>query len=102
MGAVLDDENGVANLCGRDYWIVELKNKKILLRQIEAAIFAFTSADGANGIQSYTIDTGQDKQSVTRENLGSLYATQKDLTAQIALLEAKLFSAGPRRISPRF
>lgn len=91
MGMLLDDANGVADVRGRDFWVATLQNDKILFDGINRAILAFTSASGADGIAEYTIDTGQDRQTVKRTDLASLYARRDSLVDEIARLERELY-----------
>lgn len=91
MGMLLDDPNGVANVQGREFWSLTLQNDKILLDGINRAIIAFTSSDGADGITEYTIDTGQDRQTVKRTDLASLYARRDKLIDEINRIEDALY-----------
>lgn len=91
MGMLLDDPNGVGNVCGYDFWSQTLQNDKILLDGINRAIVAFTSSEGAGGISEYTIDTGQDRQTVKRTDLASLYARRDKLIDEINRIEAALY-----------
>ena len=91
MGMLLDDPNGVGNVRGYDFWSQTLQNDKILLDGINRAIVAFTSSDGADGISEYTIDTGQDRQTVKRTDLASLYARRDKLIDEINRIEAALY-----------
>lgn len=97
MGMLLDDPNKVANVFGPEFWGQTLQNDKILLDGINRAIVAFTSSSGADGITEYTIDTGQDRQTVKRTDLASLYARRKELIDEINRIEAAL--VGPNRWS---
>lgn len=90
MAMLLDDPNEVANVRGREFWLITLQNDKILLDGINRAIAAFTSSAGADGIAEYTIDTGQDRQTVKRTDLASLYARREALVKEIAKLEREL------------
>lgn len=87
---LLEDPNKVADIHGREFWLITLQNDKILLDGINRAIVAFTSSSGADGIAEYTIDTGQDKQTVKRTELASLYARRAALVSEIARLEREL------------
>ena len=62
----------------------------------EGALTAF-AANGA--LQSYTIDTGQTDQTVTRANLTQLRNTVTSLYNQLATLEARL-SGGSTQVIP--
>lgn len=56
----------------------------------EDAILAF----GANGgVQSYTLDTGQSRQTVTRSDLSMLHKTIDSLYNRLSTLEARLYGA---------
>lgn len=94
-----------ANMTPREYWTERLANARYLLNQIDEAISAFRSSQSENGeIQSYTIDTGQDKQTVTRADFTSLVSWRKSLEAEIAQLERALGMNGSaaRRIVPGY
>ncbi len=79
----------------RKFWVDELKNSKILLLEIEKAILFFTKqAQQTGGVQEYTIDTGQDRQTVKRSDLGSLYQQRKNLLNSIAILESRTKTNG--------
>lgn len=83
-----------------NFWQSQLNNNKILLNEIDKAIFAFTTEyQSANAITEYTIDTGQDKQTVRRSDLGSLNTQRTELMKQIAILEARLGIGGSRVIT---
>ncbi len=90
MGMQLEDPNEVANVGGRDFWIITLRNDKILLDGLNRAIFAFTSTSGADGVQEYTIDSGQDRQTVKRTDLATLYARRDKLIDEINRIERAL------------
>lgn len=90
MGMLLDDPNGVAGYAGREFWAATLKNDKILLDGLNRAILAFTSASGADGVQEYTIDSGQDRQTVKRTELATLYARRDKLIDEIDRIERAL------------
>ena len=54
------------------FWKDELNNTRRLLYEIEKAILYFTQQSiAAGGVQEYTIDTGQDRQTVKRSDLSS-------------------------------
>lgn len=91
MGMLLDDPDGVASVAPYEAWGIQLKNDRILLHAIDKAIAAFVASDGADGIQEYTMDTGQDRQTVKRADLGSLYAQREKLIAEIARIERMLY-----------
>lgn len=79
----------------RRFWLDELENAKRLLHEIEKAILFLTQKTiEAGGVQEYTIDTGQDRQTVKRVDLSSLYVRQKELLSLIDMLESRLRPAG--------
>ena len=79
----------------RRFWLDELENAKRLLHEIEKAILFLTQKTiEAGGVQEYTIDTGQGRQTVKRADLSSLYVRQKELLSLIDMLESRLRPAG--------
>lgn len=88
MGMLLDDPNGVAGLDTFTYYETQLKNDKILLNHIDRAIAALSATDG---VQEYTIDTGQDRQTVKRSDIGSLISQKQRLLAEINQLTNALY-----------
>ena len=79
----------------RRFWLDELENAKRLLHEIEKAILFLTQKTiEAGGVQEYIIDTGQDRQTVKRADLSSLYVRQKELLSLIDMLESRLRPAG--------
>ncbi len=79
----------------KQFWLDELKNSKRLLHEIDKAILHFTKEALKNGgVQEYTIDTGQDRQTVKRSDLSSLYQNRKNLLNTIAILESKTKTNG--------
>ncbi len=103
MGMLLEDPNKVSQVGGREFWEITLRNDKILLDGINRAIVAFTSSAGANSIQEYTIDTGQDRQTVKRTDLASLYARRESLINEINKIQKALSGDnGLRQVIPGF
>lgn len=81
------------------FWQDELDNAKILLVQIEKAIHALTSDLGTSGgVQSYTLNTGQDSQTVTRADVSQLMAKRNELQKNIYDLERMLGLHGAARV----
>ena len=64
----------------------------------KAQIIAFEDAilalGTAGGVQSYTIDTGQTRQTVTRQDLSSLQNKLDGLYNRLVTLEARLNGSG--------
>lgn len=90
MGMLLEDVNKVGEISGVEFWQNTLRNDKVLLDGINRAIVVFTSSSGADGIVEYTIDTGQDRQTVKRTDLASLYARRDKLIDEINRIEDAL------------
>lgn len=89
---LIDPNSPINNESSETFWNDELKNSRYLLGQIDKAIAELTS----NPTQSYTIDTGQTKQTVTKADLVSLYQRRDALIGQIAVLESRLNIGGSR------
>jgi hypothetical protein len=70
----------------RQFWRDELANSRILLYELDKAIHALTKKE----IHHYTINTGQDSQTVTRHDLPNLYIRREALINEIAALEEKI------------
>jgi hypothetical protein len=71
-------------------WLDERITKtKALIVAYEDAIAALST-----GAQTYTLDTGQTRQSVTRAQLGSLRETLAELEVRLSGLDARLNGAG--------
>ena len=90
MGMLLDDPDGIAGMEMRTYYETQLRNDKILLNQIDRAIVAVSAAEG---IQEYTIDTGQDRQTVKRADIGTLISQKQRLLAEINQLTVALYGS---------
>ena len=84
------------------FWEDELNNARRLLYEIEKAILYFTQESLASGgVQEYTIDTGQDRQTVKRSDLSSLYIRHKELLNTISILEMRVRpTGGAVRVQP--
>ena len=84
------------------FWEDELNNARRLLYEIEKAILYFTQeALSSGGVQEYTIDTGQDRQTVKRSDLSSLYIRHKELLNIISILETRVRpTGGAVRVQP--
>ena len=87
-----------------DLWKDQLANDRLILGKSDAAISYFNSPEGADGIAEYTIDTGQDRQTVKRTDISNLMSWRSKLIAEIAQLERSLGMNGcaARRIVPGF
>jgi hypothetical protein len=82
----------------KQFWRDELSNSRILLYELDKAIHALTKKE----IHHYTINTGQDSQTVTRHDLPQLYSRREALMCQIKTLEdevdpkQRIFQAVPK------
>jgi hypothetical protein len=85
MALIADDHPAAAEDSGQ-FWKDELKNSQILIHEIDKAILALTKKD----VQSYDIDTGQTRWSVTRNDLTKLSQTRAALLKQVQEAESKL------------
>lgn len=92
------------NKDSRDLWTEQLANDRLILGEIDAAIAYFNSQEGADGIAEYTIDTGQDRQTVKRTDISNLMSWRSKLITEITQLERSLGMNGcaARRIVPGF
>ena len=93
------------NKSSRETWTEQLANNRYVLSQLDAAIATFTQYTiEENAISEYTIDTGQDRQTVKRSDLSSLYPWREKLLREIAQLERTLGlnGSGARRIMPGY
>jgi hypothetical protein len=70
----------------RQFWEDQLKNSRVLLFELDKAILALERQE----IESYTINTGQDVQTVKRQNLPELIRQREALLRQIQSIQAAL------------
>lgn len=74
----------------RDFIVSRITATKAIITAYEDAITAL----GTNGgVQSYTLDTGQSRQTVTRADLSSLNNMLDSLYNRLATLEARLYGS---------
>lgn len=89
----------------RKFWEDELENSRTLLEQVDRAIYVLSQkmTDG-QGVIEYTIDTGQNRQTVKRADLNSLQLQRNSLIEIIDDLERKLGLHGSpcRQIVPGY
>ena len=95
--SLLDESHSSNSQTSTEYWQDELKNSRVLLFQINQAISTITS----NSHQSYTIDTGQSRQTVTRIDLPALVEQRNNLIQKIRELELYLDEGKPGVIQVR-
>jgi hypothetical protein len=73
-----------------DTWLQQrIDATKALIIQYETAIGAL-----AGGAQSYSLDTGQTRQVVTKADLATMRITLNELENRLATLDARLNGAG--------
>ena len=89
--SLLDETHDSYNQTSREYWEDELKNSRLLLFKINEAID--TISLGSH--QSYTLDTGQTRQTVTRVDLPALIDKRDTLIGQIRSIELYLREGRP-------
>ena len=90
--AIIDTGSPAYGQDSRQFWNDELENSRILLLSVDKAIYALTTM----GIAEYTIDTGQDRQTVKRSDLSMLQSQRSELISLIATLESRLQIGGSR------
>jgi len=83
---IIDPGNEIVNETSCQYWENELINSRILLNEIDKAILAISQTN----IQSYTLDTGQSRQTVTRQDLSNLIDRRDKLIEIIREIELYL------------
>lgn len=84
QGNRLDDPNGIGKLSSREYYENELINLRIILAEYDKAILSVSNH------KSYTLNTGQTTQTVTRQDLSALTNTRLSILNQIRSLEMYL------------
>lgn len=72
------------------YWSDRLETVMALIVAYDAAILALSTG----AVQSYSLDTGQTRQTVTKQNITSLRDTRSSLLNELATLEARVCGAG--------
>jgi len=81
----------MATAIDNDWLDARIAKVKTQITNVEDAIDALDT-----GAQSYTIDTGQTKQTVTKAQLGSLRRTLEYLENKLATLDARRNGGGAR------
>ncbi len=71
------------------YWSDRLATVQALIVKYDAALLALGS-----GVQQYSLDTGQTRQTVTKANITSLATTRQSLLNELSTLEARVCGAG--------
>lgn len=81
----------------RTFLLERIAVTKSLIVAYESAVLALASA---NGIESYTLDTGQGRQTVTRADVSRLSATLDGLYNRLSVLQTRLDGSGVTRGVP--
>jgi hypothetical protein len=61
---------------------------------------ALIALSAANGVKSYTVDTGQSVQTVTRNEINKINDVIQSLLNQIAVIETRLTGCGSTYVNP--
>lgn len=72
----------------RAFWLERIEKTKALITAYDDAVLAL-GLDG--GVQSYTLDTGQSRQTVTSADIPSLNRMISSLENKLATLEARVY-----------
>lgn len=78
------------------FWQDQITAVKALITAYNAAILAVT----VGGVQSYTLDTGQSRQTVTKYDIDKMNETLNSLLNRLATLEARLGGCGVAIVRP--
>lgn len=81
QGNKLPDPNNISSLSQKEYYYNEYNNLRILLSEYDKAILNISNH------KSYTLNTGQTTQTVTRQDLSQLIYARKEILNQIHSLE---------------
>lgn len=73
------------------FLIERIAKTKLIIEAYEDAILALT---GAGAVESYTLDTGQSRQTVTRSNLKDINDTLDGLYNRLCTMQARLTGGG--------
>jgi hypothetical protein len=84
--ALIEAAHPALNGNDRQFWEDQLKNSRVLLFELDKAILALARQE----IESYTINTGQDIQTVKRQNLPELIRQRDALLKQIQSIQTAL------------
>jgi hypothetical protein len=71
---------------GSTYWLDRLATVRALIEAYDAALLAL----GTDGVQSYSLDTGQTRVVKTKFDISSLKNTRNSLLNELAVLEARV------------
>jgi len=83
-------------MADRQFWLDRIEKTKLLIIAWEDAELALA----AGGVQSYTLDTGQTRQTVTKADLGTIRNTIDSLLNRLVTLEARIGNGGVVIVRP--
>ncbi len=83
-------------MASRQFWIDRIESTKLQIVAYEDAILALTTG----GVASYTLNTGQSIQTVTKNNLNSLRVGIDSLLNRLVTLEARVCGGGVTYVRP--
>jgi hypothetical protein len=83
-------------MADRQFWLDRIEKTKQLIIAWEDAELALS----AGGVQSYTLDTGQTRQTVTKADLGTIRNTIDGLMNRLVTLEARINGSGVVNVRP--
>lgn len=83
QGNKLQDVNNISSLSSKEYYYNEYNNLRIILAEYDKAIFNLTKLNH----KSYTLNTGQTTQTVTRQDATQLENARRGILNQIRELE---------------
>ena len=82
----------------QQFWIDQITAVKNIIAAYNTAILALT----VGGVQSYTLDTGQSRQTVTKQDLKNMNETRQSLLNEVATLEARVYGCGVTIARPAY
>jgi hypothetical protein len=86
----------MTDCCDDSEWIAErIAAKKAALLAFDGAITAL-----AGGAQTYSLDTGQTRQVVTKANLSEMRIMISKLESEISTLQQRLYGCGRFQVRP--
>jgi len=80
------------------YWQARLTATQAQIEEVEAAISSILSG----AVASYTLDTGQTRQAVTKLNISSLERWLDSLLNRATMISVRLNGTGSRYVRPDF
>lgn len=84
--------------CDDTFWQGQLTQAKTAAAAYSAAILALTTG----GVASYTLETGQTRQVVTKIDLTELQNKYSSILNLVATLESRLCGSGSTHVVPNF